>query len=73
MKIILDNKVTNSEPNRIMPSMGRLILKPSEAVSKAEKALKLLRDGVDVETDCLETLDEIVLALTPLEEQCLEV
>lgn len=56
-----------------MPAMGKVILRPCEAKNRAEKALILLRSGVDVETDCLETLDAIVLSLTSLEEYCLEV
>ena len=65
--------ISCSEPHRIMPAMGKLILKPSAAADKAAKILLLIRAGLDVELDCIETLDEILMALTSLETHCLMV
>ncbi len=62
-----------SEPHSIRPPMGKLVLKPSSAPAKAAKAIKLLRDGHDVELDCLETLDLVLNNLTALEVHCLPV
>ena len=60
-----------SEPHQIRPNMGKIFLQPSSAKDKAQKVLKILRSGKDVDIDSLEVLDEILNSISPLEESCI--
>lgn len=66
-----DKNKTATKPHS--KKMGKIILLPKAATNRANLALEALRDGHEVTTDCLETLDEIVQGLTPTEENCLEI
>ena len=55
-------------PPDVQPTIGNIVLRPSPSLSRAAAVLRRLRLGQDVEVDCLEVLDEVLMSLGAGEE-----
>lgn len=55
-------------PPPVAPPLGKILLRPSPAHSRSVVALRQLREGKDVEVDCLEVLDKLLTELGPTGE-----